>query len=64
MQHIKGIENYQNMRGAAVTLGKFDGLHQGHELLVKHVIDQAKEKDLVSVVVAFDMRPLFEKLNK
>lgn len=64
MQYIRGIENYQNRKAAAVTLGKFDGLHQGHELLVDHVIDEAKKNDWNSVVIAFDMKPLFQKLNK
>lgn len=64
MQHIKGIDQYQNANEAAITLGKFDGLHQGHELLVEHVIEQAEKEGLDSVVIAFDMRPLFQKLNK
>jgi riboflavin kinase/FMN adenylyltransferase len=64
MQYIKGIENYQSENYAAVTLGKFDGLHMGHELLVEHVIDKASANNWNSVVVAFDMRPLFQKLNK
>ena len=64
MQYIRGIENYQNENGAAITLGKFDGLHRGHELLVAHVIHEAKENEWNSVVIAFDMRPFFQKLNK
>ena len=64
MQHIKGIENYQNAQPSAITLGKFDGLHQGHELLVERIIQKQEAEQLVSVVVAFDMRPLFQKLNK
>ena len=64
MQHIKGIENYQNAKPSAITLGKFDGLHQGHELLVERIIQKQEAEQLVSVVVAFDMRPLFQKLNK
>lgn len=64
MQHIKGIENYESAKGAAVTLGKFDGLHQGHELLVEHVIKEAALNEWNSVVIAFDMRPFFQKLNK
>ena len=64
MQYIKGIENYQNAQPSAITLGKFDGLHQGHELLVERIIQKQQEQSMVSVVVAFDMRPLFQKLNK
>lgn len=64
MQYIRGIENYHNENASAITLGKFDGLHKGHELLVEKIIQKHEELGLDSVVVAFDMRPLFEKLNK
>ncbi len=63
MQYIKGIENYQNTNHTAITLGKFDGLHLGHELLVERVIEHQKEDGVDSVVFAFDMSPLYEKKN-
>ena len=61
MQYIKGIENYKNDNRTAITLGKFDGLHQGHELLISRVIDHQKQDNVDSVVFAFDMSPLYEK---
>lgn len=63
MQYIKGIENYQNKNGVAITLGKFDGLHQGHELLIERVIWHQRHDGVDSVVFAFDMKPLYEKKN-
>ena len=63
MQYIKGIENYKNNNKTAITLGKFDGLHQGHELLISRVIEHQKQDKVDSVVFAFDMTPLFEKKN-
>ena len=64
MQYIKGIGAYQNKRQTAITFGKFDGLHQGHELLIQRVEEHQKEDDVDGVVVAFDMTPLFQKQNK
>lgn len=64
MQYIKGIESYQNTRDTAITFGKFDGLHQGHNLLIQRVEEHQKNDHVDGVVVAFDMSPLFEKLNK
>lgn len=55
MQYVKGIEAYQNTRPSAITLGKFDGLHMGHELLIERVIKHQKEDDVDGVVFAFDM---------
>jgi riboflavin kinase/FMN adenylyltransferase len=64
MQYIKGIEAYQNTKATAITFGKFDGLHQGHNLLIQQVEKHQKYDDVDSVVVAFDMSPLYKKLNK
>lgn len=55
MQYIKGIENYHNATPSAITLGKFDGLHQGHELLIHQVIQHQLEDGVVGIVFAFDM---------
>lgn len=64
MQYIKGIAAYQNTRASAITFGKFDGLHQGHDLLISRVEEHQKKDEVDGVVVAFDMSPLFQKLNK
>lgn len=64
MQYIKGIESYQNTKATAITFGKFDGLHQGHELLIQKVEEHQKNDDVDGVVVAFDMSQMFQKLNK
>ena len=37
MQYISGLETYHDMGRSAVTLGKFDGLHKGHEKLISRV---------------------------
>lgn len=63
MQYIKGIENYKNDNKTAITMGKFDGLHLGHQLLISRVIEHRKQDDVDSVVFAFDMTPLYEKQN-
>ena len=64
MQYIRGIEGYENTNPSAITLGKFDGLHQGHELLIERVEKHQKEDGVDGIVFAFDMTPLFQKLNK
>lgn len=64
MKYVKGIEAYQDTRDSAITLGKFDGLHLGHELLVSRVEEHQAQDGVVGIVFAFDMRGLYEKLNK
>lgn len=63
MQYVRELECYQEQRKAAVTLGKFDGLHRGHQKLVSRVKEHAS-KEVVSVVFVFDMAPLYERLGK
>ncbi len=40
-----------------VTVGTFDGFHRGHQYLIQHLVDQAQETNLSSVVVTFDQHP-------
>lgn len=54
MQYITGIEAYDNAEKTAVTLGKFDGLHRGHQKLVDKIKEYEKE-GCRSVLCAFDM---------
>lgn len=42
----------------AVTLGKFDGLHRGHQLLLTHLME-ARGQGLRTVVFTFDLPPVW-----
>ena len=63
MQYIEGLEGYQNTERTAVTLGKFDGLHRGHEKLISQVIRLAEAEGLDSVVCSFNMQSFFESIG-
>ena len=39
------------------TIGFFDGVHRGHQFLIKHVINEAHKAGLLSLVVTFDRHP-------
>lgn len=54
MRYITGIEAYQGSRHTAVTLGKFDGLHRGHQKLVSKIQSYASD-ECETVLCAFDM---------
>jgi len=56
---IRGIENIQNIEGpSAVTIGVFDGVHLGHQTIIKMAVDFARIIHRVSVVVTFEPHPL------
>lgn len=63
MQYIKGIESYHSDDRTAITLGKFDGLHRGHQKLVNRVREYADE-NTKSVVFSFDMMKKSLMLNE
>jgi riboflavin kinase/FMN adenylyltransferase len=41
-----------------VTLGNFDGVHQGHRVVLARVVREAGERDALSVAVTFEPHPI------
>lgn len=64
MQIIEKETAFQLNRPSAAAIGKFDGIHRGHQSLLRHVLEQ-KEKGLQAVVFTFDPSPavLFSGVN-
>jgi len=63
MRYIKAMEAYADSCNTAVTMGKFDGLHRGHQMLIDRIRAYADKHQVKSVVVAFDMEPLHQKMG-
>ncbi|MBR3810721.1 MAG: bifunctional riboflavin kinase/FAD synthetase [Agathobacter sp.] len=57
MKHITKTLDFKVEEPTAVTLGKFDGLHRGHELLMQNVLKCKKEYQVATVAFTFDMPP-------
>ena len=45
------------MLGSVLTIGNFDGVHAGHRLLLRRVVELAREHDLKPKVLTFDPHP-------
>ena len=43
--------------GSILTIGAFDGLHLGHQCLIKNLVKQAKIRCLPSIVMSFEPTP-------
>lgn len=56
MKYIKGKTSFYQEKPSAVTLGKFDGLHRGHQELIQRM-KQAKG-GLESLAFTFDVPPV------
>ncbi len=63
MQYIQDINTYKSEKMTAITLGKFDGVHSGHQMLIQRVCAHASE-NVDSVVFAFDMRSFKKEYAK
>lgn len=57
MEIIHHLENFPSKKGSIVTIGTYDGVHLGHQKIIKNIVDQAKSSDLDSVVFTFDPHP-------
>ena len=42
------------MTGYVATIGMFDGVHLGHQFVLRHVVDTARETGLQSMAITFD----------
>ncbi|MBU3003616.1 bifunctional riboflavin kinase/FAD synthetase [Paraglaciecola arctica] len=58
MELIRGLHNIRNKhRGCVLTIGKFDGVHLGHQAVLTQVVEKAKELGLPSTVMVFEPQP-------
>ena len=53
---LKQMEQFKIEEPTVLTIGKFDGLHRGHEELLCHLLDK-KKQGLKTVVFTFDIPP-------
>lgn len=54
-----GIEAAESpLKGRAVSVGVFDGVHLGHQKIFRRLVDEARRMGLEAVAVTFDPHPL------
>ncbi|MCZ6900750.1 MAG: riboflavin biosynthesis protein RibF, partial [Bacteroidetes bacterium] len=59
MEIYQGIEEFYPVQNAVVTSGTFDGVHLGHKVILKRLIQLAKKRQGQSVVLTFWPHPRF-----
>jgi riboflavin kinase/FMN adenylyltransferase len=57
MRLFHGTDNAEIARPTVLTLGVFDGLHLGHQLIVRTVVERARAAGAVPTVITFDPHP-------
>ncbi len=58
MQIIRGLPSPSHKRDCAAVIGNFDGVHLGHQALLRAVSSEAKLRGLASAVVTFEPHPV------
>ncbi|MFD5750634.1 bifunctional riboflavin kinase/FAD synthetase [Streptomyces sp. NPDC127033] len=58
MQRWRGLADIpQDWGRSVVTIGSYDGVHRGHQLIIGRAVEKARELGVPSVVVTFDPHP-------
>lgn len=58
MDIITSIEKIDTIKESVVTIGNFDGLHKGHQVLIKKASEYANINGITSVVFTFKNHPV------
>jgi len=58
MQLVRGIHNIRLQdHGCVLTIGNFDGVHLGHQQVIKALVSKAKALNCVAAVLVFEPQP-------
>ena len=57
MKVIYGIDNYKPLESCALTIGTFDGVHVGHQKIIKRLVSVSENKNLHPIVLTFFPHP-------
>ncbi len=57
MNVVNGIENYKTSSKSILTIGTFDGVHLGHQKIIKSLVSLAKNQKLDANILTFFPHP-------
>lgn len=57
MKTVKTLREFKNIKSPILTLGNFDGVHCGHQKILKKISSRAKQLNRSSIVFTFEPHP-------
>ena len=57
MKVVQDIQNYNSDTKSILTIGTFDGVHVGHQKIIKALVEEARNKKLLANVLTFFPHP-------
>ena len=58
VQILEGVRHLDRpLASSVMTIGNFDGVHLGHQALIRKVVDRARKEGVPAVVMTFDPHP-------
>ncbi len=57
MDTYRNLTELPEIQAAALTIGNFDGLHRGHQVVIDRLVEYARSQSIPSAVITFDPHP-------
>ncbi|MBK6732166.1 MAG: bifunctional riboflavin kinase/FAD synthetase [Bacteroidetes bacterium] len=57
MRVFRNLDQLPQFSNAVITIGTFDGVHNGHKVIIRNIVQSAKENDGESVIITFHPHP-------
>ena len=59
MEIIRSINDMNALKSSVVSVGNYDGIHLGHQDVLKHIISVGKKEQIPSCLITFDPNPAY-----
>ena len=57
MKILRHLSNHTFNNGCVMSIGNFDGIHLGHQAIIRRVVEKARQQQLPSVITTFEPHP-------